>query len=468
MISDPTPTGDIYKKATEDILRPMDRLTPSWFIGLAISLACLGIGAISWAIQLRLGMGMTGLNNPIGWAIYITNFVWWIGIAHSGTLISAFLYLFRAPFRAAFSRCSEAMTLIAVTTAGLFPLIHVGRPWRAYWLLPYPNERMLWINFRSPLILDVFAVSTYFTVSAIFFWLGTVPDVAVMRDRVRGWKRTVYGLLSLGWEGTQRQWKPYLMAYSLLACLAAPLVVSVHSVVSWDFAAGIVPGWHSTISAPFFVAGAILSGLAMVFTLMLPIRAWFHLEDYITLERLDQLAKLTLLMGMVVTYSYLMEYFVAWYGGEATEQINLLNKAFGAYATEFWIMTFCNCIAPLFLFFRTMRRNVTALFIIAAFINVGMWMERFVIVACSLARDYNPYAWNPIGYQVTLTELGITLGSVGWFMTLFLLFCKFLPVLPIAEVKRDILLEEREEHAIHEAHAHRLASGGLDPREVAG
>jgi molybdopterin-containing oxidoreductase family membrane subunit len=238
--------------------------------------------------------------------------------------------------------------------------------------------------------------------------------------------------------------------------------------VSWDFAAGIVPGWHSTISAPFFVAGAIFSGLAMVFTLMLPIRSWFHLEEYITIDRLDQLAKLTLLMGMVVTYSYLMEYFVAWYGGEPTEQINLLNKAVGAFATEFWIMTACNCIMPLILFFRGLRRNVTALFIISIFINIGMWMDRFVIVACSLARDYNPYAWTAGSYQVTLTELGITLGSFGWFMFLFLLFCKFLPVLPIAEVKRDILLEEREEHAIHEAHMHRLATGSMDPKEAAG
>jgi molybdopterin-containing oxidoreductase family membrane subunit len=439
---------------------------PWWYGGLALTATMVLIGAYSEFLQLHYGMGKAGLMHPMMWAVYITNFVWWIGIAHSGTLISAFLYLFRAPFRAAFSRAAEAMTLIAITTAGMFPLIHLGRAWRAYWLLPYPNERLLWVNFRSPLVLDVFAVTTYFIVSTLFFWLGLVPDVAVVRDRARGWARTAYGLAAVGWEGRDKQWKHYLMAYAILAGLAAPLVVSVHSVVSWDFASALVPGWHSTISAPFFVAGAILSGLAMVLTLLIPMRATMGLKQYVTIDRMDQVAKLTLVMGLVVSYSYFSEYFVTWYSKDGVEITNLMNKVNGTFAWEFWLMTVCNCIAPLAFFFRAARRNIPTLFIVSILINIGMWMERFVIVAGSLSHDYVPYSWAPSGYHIKPVEVGICIGSVGWFGFLFLLFCRFLPVLPIAELKRDILLEEREEHAVEASAA--LREGHAQPQPEVG
>ncbi|HEY3412036.1 MAG TPA: NrfD/PsrC family molybdoenzyme membrane anchor subunit [Armatimonadota bacterium] len=460
------PNGEAYRKVTDDVLRPMQSYSLGWMAGVAFCAFLILVGAISEGYQLKYGMGMSGLMHPMMWAVYITNFVWWIGIAHSGTLISAFLFLFRAPFRAAFSRASEAMTLFAVMTAGLFPLIHLGRPWRAYWLMPYPNERMLWINFRSALVLDVFAVTTYFIVSTLFFWLGLIPDVAVVRDRSKGWKRTIYGLLSVGWEGRGKQWRHYWMAYSVLACLAAPLVVSVHSVVSWDFASAIVPGWHSTISAPYFVAGAILSGLAMVLTLLIPLRKNLALQEYITIDRMEQIAKLTLLMSMVVGYSYLSEHFMTLYGREPSDLADLWNKVRGTWASPFWAMNFCNVIAPLILFWRPARRNIPTLFVVSIIINIGMWLERFNIIAGSLARDYNPYAWAPTFYHFRPVEVGITLGSLGWFMFFFLLFTKFLPVLPIAELKRDILLEHREDIAIEEAHEHPRVPGGVKPAEA--
>ena len=445
-------SSEPYKKITDDVLGAMER--PGYSVFLVVTAAMIVMGVIAESYQLHYGMGAAGLQHPMMWATYITNFVWWIGIAHSGTLISAILFLFRAPFRAAFSRASEAMTVIAVTTAALFPLIHLGRPWRAYWLLPYPNERMLWVNFRSPLIFDVFAVSTYLTVSVLFFWLGLVPDLAVVRDRSMGWRRTIYGLLSIGWEGAHRQWKHYNMTYSLLACLATPLVISVHSVVSWDFALSILPGWHSTIFAPYFVAGAIFSGLAMVLTLLIPMRSLLKLEDYITLDRLEQLAKLILMMSLIVTYSYATEYFMTWFSRDPVEQTNLLFKVRGSFAPHFWVMTVCNCLAPLAFFWRHIRRNLVILFIISILVNVGMWLERFVIIAGSLARDYLPDAWAPEGYHFTIVEIGISLGSLGWFLFFFLLFTKFLPVLPMFELKRDVLKERREERAKERAEAY--------------
>jgi molybdopterin-containing oxidoreductase family membrane subunit len=458
--------ADSYRQVTEDVLRPMRHFSRAWFAGVAFCALLILIGASCEAYQLKYGMGAAGLMHPIMWASYITDFVFWIGIAHSGTLISAFLFLFRAPFRAAFSRAAEAMTLFGVATAGLFPLIHLGRLWRAYWLIPYPNERMLWINFRSALVLDVFAVTTYFIVSTLFFWLGLIPDVAVIRDRSRGIKRTIYGLLSVGWEGRDKQWWHYWMAYSILACLAAPLVVSVHSVVSWDFASAIVPGWHSTISAPYFVAGAILSGLAMVLTLLIPLRKFMQLEEYITVDRMEQLAKITLLMSMVVGYSYLSEAFMTLYGHDPTDVHDLLNKAAGTWAWPFWVMNFCNVVAPLLLFWKSARRSVPALFVVSILINIGMWLERFNIIAGSLARDYVPYSWAPSFYHFRPVEIGITVGSFGWFMFFFLMFTKFLPVLPIAELKRDILLEHREERAIEAAEALPGNLGTLAPGEA--
>lgn len=433
-----------FRRITEAIIRPIGSHSLYWKLAVAASGSAAIFGGCCWGYQIRYGMGVTGLMHPVMWAVYITNFVWWIACAHSGTFISAILYLFRAPFRAAFSRLSEAMTIFAVITAGLFPCIHLGRVWRLYWLLPYPNERGIWPNFRSPLILDVFAVSTYLTVSVLFFWLGLVPDLAVCRDRLRGWRRTVYGWFSLGWDGTHRQWKHYEMAYAILACLAAPLVLSVHSCVSWDFALGVVPGWHSTMFAPYFVDGAIFQGLATVIVLAIPMRRWLKLEEYITIERLDQIAKLTLLTGLGLTWSYCSEYFMTWYRQDPHELINLHEKMFGPLGALFWFYNISNCILPLAFFWKRARRSLPALWIISFLVIVGMWLERFVIVAESLMRDYEPYSWSRGGYHFSIVELGITIGSVGWFLFWFLLFTKFVPVLPMSDLKRDVLKEWRD------------------------
>ncbi|MBI3911927.1 MAG: polysulfide reductase NrfD [Armatimonadetes bacterium] len=448
-----TPRGEAiaseeYRRVTDDVLSAMGPSGPGYRAGLTVTAAMILLGAVAWGFQLIYGMGLAGYTHPIMWAVYITSFVWWIGIAHSGTLISAILFLLRAPFRAAFSRSAEAMTVIAITTAAGFPVIHLGRAWRAYWVFPYPNERQIWITFPSPLILDIFAVSTYLIISMLFFWFGLVPDLAAVRDRSAGWKRTIYGVLSLGWEGKDRQWKHYRMAYALLAGLATPLVVSVHSVVSWDFALSILPGWHNTLFAPYFVAGAIFSGLAMVLTLLVPMRSLLRLEQYLTISRFEQLAKLALFMSLIVTYSYAVEYFTIWYQRDPTEQANLLFKVRGDFAPLFWIMTVCNSIAPLAFFWRSIRRNLLALFVISILINIGMWLERFVIIAGSLARDHVPYSWAPDGYHISLVEAGIFIGSLGWFLFWFLLFAKRLPVLPISELKHDMLKEHREVQAM--------------------
>ncbi len=444
---------DRYREVAEDALSRMGRGKLGYLIALAACVLLMLWGLAAWFTQLREGMGVTGLQYPMMWATYIASFVWWIGIAHSGTMISAILFLFRAPFRSAFSRAAEAMTLIAIVTAALFPVLHLGRAWRAYWLLPYPNERGLWVTFRSPLIIDVFAVVTYLIVSLLFFWLGILPDAAVVRDRARGWKRTLFGLVSLGWEGRGRQWKHYLLCYSILAGLATPLVISVHSDVAWDFALAIVPGWHSTIFPPYFVVGAIFSGLAMVLTLVLPMRSLLGLKQYVTQEKIDKIAKLVLMMSLLVTFSYVLEYFLTWYGRNEIEKINLQYKAFGPFSVQFWTFTVCNSLVPLALAFRSVRRSPPALFVIAILINVGMWLERFVIVAASLARDYLPSAWATSDYHFRPVEVGICAGSLGWFLFCFLLFVRYVPVIPIADIQRDYLTEHREKRAIRAAEA---------------
>jgi molybdopterin-containing oxidoreductase family membrane subunit len=429
--------------ANADILRPIS--APSWryWALLALTIAGIGFGVVAWAHQIDEGLGVAGITHPVMWGVYITNFVFWVGIAHSGTLISAILYLFRSGWRTTINRTAEAMTIFAVMTAGLFPLIHLGRVWYFYWLIPYPSERLLWPNFRSPLVWDVFAVGTYFTISLIFWYTGLIPDFAAVRDKFRGWKKKLYNLLSLGWQGTVRSWSHYRRAYLYLAGIATPLVLSVHSVVSWDFAMSIVPGWHATIFAPYFVAGAIFSGMAMVITLMIPMRWAFGLEDYITEYHFENMAKLVLLTSLIVGYSYAAEYFLAYYSAHEVEQTSFLWRARGHYALPFWIMVFCNVVVPAALWFRKVRVSLPALFVISIFVNIGMWYERFVIIATSLAHEYEPYSWGV--YTPTWVEIGILVGSFAWFFFFFLIFTKTMPTISIAEVKEHLAHGHGEE-----------------------
>ena len=405
-----------------------------YFAALGLCLLGIGWGVWSWTQQVYNGLAVTGLHNPVMWGAYITTFVFWVGIAHSGTLISAVLFLFRARWRTAVSRAAEAMTVFAVMTAGLFPIIHLGRPWLFYWLLPYPNQRGLWVNFRSPLLWDVFAIGTYFTVSVLFFYLGLVPDLAILRDNSTGWKRRIFTIVSLGWSGSTREWKHFNSSYLFMAALATPLVISVHSVVSWDFAVAIVPGWHSTLFAPYFVAGAIFSGLAMVLTLIIPARKILHLEEYVTLGHLENVAKLILVTSLIITYSYLIEFFFAWYSENPYEQTVYMSRAVGDYAPLFWLMVVCNCLAPMLFFIPSARRNTALLFGVSLLINVGMWTERFVIIAGSLARQFDVTTWGD--YGPSWVEWSILLGSLCWFLFWFLLFIRHLPGIPIAEVKK--------------------------------
>jgi Ni/Fe-hydrogenase subunit HybB-like protein len=423
-----------FRKISDDILRTIQTPGPLYFMALGVVLAVLLWGVYGWIHQVRVGLGVAGYEPPIMWAIYITNFVFWVGIAHSGTLISAVLLLFRARWRTAVARASEAMTVFAVMTAGLFPIIHLGRPWNFYWLFPYPNQRELWVNFRSPLIWDVFAISTYLTVSTLFLYLGLVPDIAAARDRQQDWRRYLYRVLALGWQGTDRQWRHFNSLYGLFAALATPLVVSVHSVVSWDFAMSILPGWHSTIFAPYFVAGAIFSGLAMVMTLLIPMRTLLHLEEYITLHHFENLAKLMIPTSLIVSYAYVTEFFVAWYTGNVFEFGTFVDRALGAYAPFFWVMVLCNCLVPLSLFWRRVRTNLRALFVISLLVNIGMWLERFVIIVSSLAHSFDPAGWVGV-YRPTWVEGAITAGSFAWFFLLFLLFIKNFPGISMTETK---------------------------------
>ena len=422
-----------YRQVNDDVLEILGRPGRGWWILFGLASLGLAVFAGSWANQIVNGIGLSGLNAPVGWGAYITTFVFWVGIAHSGTLISAILFLFRAPWRQSVYRLAEAMTVFAVMTAGLFPLIHVGRVWHAYWLIPYPNSRFLWPNFKSPLVWDVFAVTTYFTVSAVFFYLGTIPDLAAARDQARGLRRKFYSVVSLGWRGTDSEWHHFGKAYIFLAALATPLVLSVHSVVSWDFAMGIVPGWHATIFAPYFVAGAIFSGVAMVITLAVPMRKFFGLEAYLTNKHFDALAKLCLLTSLIVLYAYLTEFFMAWYSGEPPERGVFWNRVFGPYWWATWTMLVCNGLVPMLLWFKRVRRSISALFVISIFVNIGMWFERFVIIVTSLSHEYEPFAWGM--YRPSLTEMGIVLGSFGWFCFWFLLFTRLLPPVAIAELK---------------------------------
>lgn len=408
-----------------------------WWIAFLISSTVLAAGALAVAYEFKTGVGTWGVNTTVGWAFAITNFVFWIGIGHAGTLISAILFLFRQRWRTSVNRSAEAMTLFAVVCAGLFPILHLGRPWLFFWLIPYPNTRgSLWVNFRSPLVWDFFAISTYLTISSLFLTMGLIPDIANAREAAAGWRHKFYSLMSFGWQGSDRQWRHFSMAYLLLAGLATPLVISVHSVVSWDFAMAQLPGWHSTIFAPYFVAGAIFSGVGLVLTLIIPFRRIMGLEELITPWHLDNAAKVILLTSLIISYAYICETFITWYSGDPIEQMTFHYRYFGPVGWLFWVMVFCNCIAPLLLFSPRVRVNDISLFIISLLVNVGMWAERFVIIAGSLATNTEPSQWG--FYQPSVTEIFITIGSFGWFLMLFSLFAKFLPVVSMTELKEGV------------------------------
>ncbi len=426
-----------YARIDADILRTLRPPGRLYLAALALALTGIAFAAYAFVQQWRVGLGVAGSQHPVLWGVYITNFVFWVGIAHSGTLISAVLFLFRARWRTAVARAAEAMTVFAVMTAGVFPIIHLGRPWFFYWLIPYPNERQLWVNFRSPLIWDLFAITTYLTVSVMFLYLGLIPDIAAARDRASGWRKPIYRLLALGWDGSTQQWHHYAALYAFFAALATPLVVSVHSVVSWDFAMTILPGWHSTIFAPYFVAGAIFSGLAMVITLLIPLRRLLGLEAYITIRHFEQLAKLIIVTSLIVGYAYAVEFFIAWYSGNPYEQGAFYDRMFGQYRLLTWVMLACNVVVPLFLFSQKIRTSLPGLFIISILVNVGMWLERFVIIVTSLSHDFDPANW-PGVYAPTWVEGAITLGSFSLFAFLFLLFVKNFPAVSLNEMKETV------------------------------
>jgi molybdopterin-containing oxidoreductase family membrane subunit len=420
---------------TSTVCGVAERKTPKiWYVAFGISLALTGVLFAMIAYLVLIGVGVWGLQVPVSWGWAIVNFVFWVGIGHAGTLISAILFLLRQKWRTSINRFAEAMTIFAVICAGLFPGIHVGRIWVAYWMFPVPNQMAMWPQFRSPLLWDVFAVGTYATVSALFWYMGMIPDLATMRDRAKDKIRWLaYGILSLGWRSSNRHWHRFEMAYLLLAALATPLVLSVHSVVSFDFAVSIVPGWHTTIFPPYFVAGAIFSGFAMVVTLVIPTRHFFKLEEIITLRHLENMAKIMLATGMMVGLAYTTEFFIAWYSGNPYESFAFLNRAFGPYAWAYWIMFTCNVAVPQVFWIKKLRTNMVVLWITSILINVGMWFERFVIVVTSLSRDYLPTSWGY--YKPTIVDVLTFVGSFGLFFTLFLLFVRFLPMVGMAEVK---------------------------------
>lgn len=425
------------KDVTDDILAPVERMPGKGWLGLfLVSKTMLIFYIFTLGYIIATGIGLIGANHPVGWETFIITFVFWIGIGHAGTLISAILFLFRQKWRTSVARTAEAMTVFAVMTAGLFPLLHTGRPWLDFWLLPYPNQRgPLWVNFRSPLLWDVFAVSTYATVSMVFWYIGLVPDFATIRDRAKHKvRRAVYGALSLGWRGTARNWSHYEMLYMLLAGLSAPLVLSVHTIVSFDFAVAQLPGWHATIFPPYFVAGAIFSGFGMVVTLMTLVRIGFpQFKDYITLDHMEVMNKIIMATGLMVGYAYGSEFFIAWYSGNMYERYTFINRAMGPYAWAYWVMISCNVLIPQVFWFKKFRRSIAVMFVVSIFVNIGMWFERFVIVVTSLHRDFLPANWGM--YAWSRWDAFILFGSFGMFLTLFLLYLRLFPAISIAEMK---------------------------------
>jgi len=419
---------------------------PNWYKALAVTGGITGILGAMLAYLVFTGIGVWGNNNPVGWAWDITNFVFWIGIGHAGTLISAILFLFRQKWRTSINRFAEAMTLFAVACAAIYPGVHIGRPWRAYWLFPVPNlDLNMWQNFRSPLLWDVFAVSTYGTVSLLFWYVGLVPDLATIRDRATTQLRArIYGIFSLGWRGSATHWKHYEKAYLLLAALSTPLVLSVHTIVSFDFAVSILPGWHTTIFPPYFVAGAIFSGFAMVVTLMVIARWAFQVQHLVTMKHLENMNKVILATGMIVGYAYGTEFFTAWYSGNKYEQFVFINRAFGPYAWAYWTMVSCNVLVPQIFWFKKMRTSLPVMFVVSLLVNVGMWFERFVIIVTSLHRDFLPSSW---GYfRPTFVDMLMFFGTFGLFLTLFLFFVRFLPMIALSEVKGMMAHDNHDKH----------------------
>ena len=447
LASELAPADHDLRAASATVLRPVESWPGFRYLAGTTAVGLVAIlGFICWGWQMYIGMGVSGLMWPVMWGAYITNYVFWIAIAMSGTFLSAALYLFRARFRSAFSRAAETMTIWSILSAGLFPLIHLGRSWRAYWILPYPNQRRLWPNFRSSLVLDSYAITTYLAVSLVFWYIGMLPDLAELRDRATGWRRTLYGIASLGWTGSIRDTSPFLKLYILLAGLELALVFSVHTTVAWDFSTALIPGWHEEIFPPYFVAGAVFSGLAMILTLIIPIREWFHLHDFITVDHLEKVCQLIIVASSVLTFSYATEYFIAWYSADTYERSAYWMRAFGRYSHPFWMTVAFNCALPLLFFWRRFRRSIPLMFIMSILMNVGMWLERFVFIVTSLAYSFDPAAWGI--YHVTWIEIGITAGGFGGFLALFLLSLKVIPALPTAEVRRDILEARRQRQAL--------------------
>ncbi|WP_019037551.1 NrfD/PsrC family molybdoenzyme membrane anchor subunit [Psychroflexus tropicus] len=436
-IRKPLVTGDkSYHDVTVDVVRPVEgKANKSWWVVFSIALIAFlwGLGCIVYTVS--EGIGTWGLNKTIGWAWDITNFVWWVGIGHAGTLISAVLLLFRQKWRMAINRSAEAMTIFSVVQAGLFPIIHMGRPWLAYWVLPIPNQfGSLWVNFNSPLLWDVFAISTYLSVSLVFWWTGLLPDFAMIRDRaVKPFQKHIYGILSFGWSGRAKDWQRFEEVSLVLAGLATPLVLSVHTIVSFDFATSVIPGWHTTIFPPYFVAGAVFSGFAMVNTLLIVMRKVSNLENYITIQHIELMNIVIMITGSIVGVAYITELFMAWYSGVEYEQYAFLNRATGPYAWAYWAMMTCNVFSPQFMWFPKLRRSIMFSFFISIVVNIGMWFERFVIIVTSLHRDYMPSAWTM--FSPTFVDIGIFVGTIGFFFVLFLLYSRTFPVIAQAEVK---------------------------------
>jgi molybdopterin-containing oxidoreductase family membrane subunit len=459
-IRKPLVLGDkTYHDVTADVAAPVEgRANKSWWIVFSIALVAFlwGLGCIIYTVS--TGIGTWGLNRTVGWAWDITNFVWWVGIGHAGTLISAVLLLFRQKWRMAINRSAEAMTIFSVVQAGLFPIIHMGRPWLAYWVLPIPNQfGSLWVNFNSPLLWDVFAISTYLSVSLVFWWTGLLPDFAMIRDRaVKPFQKHIYGILSFGWSGRAKDWQRFEEVSLVLAGLATPLVLSVHTIVSFDFATSVIPGWHTTIFPPYFVAGAIFSGFAMVNTLLIIMRKVSHLEDYITIQHIELMNIVIMITGSIVGVAYITELFMAWYSGVEYEQYAFLNRATGPYAWAYWAMMTCNVFSPQFMWFKKLRTSIMFSFFISIVVNIGMWFERFVIIVTSLHRDYLPSSWTM--FSPTFVDIGIFIGTIGFFFVLFLLYARTFPVIAQAEVKTilkasgDRYKKLREEHGDHVDH----------------
>lgn len=441
-----------YSQVTEDIYRPI-KTKPGklWFFGFGISSLALFVFVVLVVITVWYGIGTWGVNRTIGWGWGITNFVWWVGIGHAGTFISAILLLFRQKWRTSINRSAEAMTIFAVMCAGQFPLIHMGRLLLGFFILPYPNTRQVWVNFNSPLLWDVFAITTYLLVSLVFWYMGLIPDIGTIRDKVKKkWQKFMYGFLSFGWTGSARHWQRHESMSLILAGLAAPLVLSVHTIVSFDFATSVIPGWHTTIFPPYFVSGAIFSGFAMVQTLLIVARKALKLEDYITISHIESMNKIIIATGSIVGIAYITEFFIAWYSGVEYELFAFINRATGPYWWAYWTMMTCNVITPQLFWIKKIRTNPLVTFIISIFINIGMWFERFVIVVTSLHRDYLPSSWSM--YRPTLVEVGIFIGTLGLFFTCFFLFIKFFPVIAIAEIKS--VLKTSGEKYLKRNHTH--------------